>query len=69
MKLKNKLKLSFVIIAIIPIAMIFMFLYFISMFQIATMEKQYDIEINEITNLVDQTKLYNILTKSEVKGL
>ena len=69
MKLKNKLKLSFVIIAIIPIVMIFTFLYFISMFQLRTMERQYDIKINGITNLLDQTKLYNILTNAEVNEI
>ena len=69
MKLRNKLKLSFVIITVIPICMILLSLFFIGMVRINTMEKQYNIEIDEFTNLVDQTKLYNILTKSEVSEI
>lgn len=63
MKFNTKIKISFVIITIIPITLIMALFACIFSAQIRNVEKKYGVENVGIDGLVNQTKIYNKLTQ------
>jgi signal transduction histidine kinase len=62
MKLKSKIKISFALLTVVPILIIFFMGLFISSLQIRSIESKYEIDNVGIDSLINPTKLYGKVT-------
>lgn len=63
MKLKSKIKLSFLVITVIPILFMTFVIIGISSFQIKSIEDTYNVDNVELENLINPTRLYSKFTQ------
>lgn len=69
MKLKSKIKLSFVVITIIPILFMIGVIFCISSFQIRSIENKYNIDNVEFESLINPTRLYSKFTQDVYENI
>lgn len=63
MKFKSKIKISFIVVTIIPIVMMSCLLTYIGNMQLRNMEEKYGVKNIGIESLANQTRIYNKLTQ------
>lgn len=66
MKLRNKIKLSFVIITILPVVLTIVAITIISNIQMKSLESQYGVNVNGYSTMLNPSKLYSTITKEEI---
>lgn len=64
MSLASKIKMSFVIIIIFPVAMILMFMFALGKHKVGEIENSYDINIEDFREVFDSTSLLDSITES-----
>lgn len=64
MSLANKIKISFMVIIILPIGLIMMSVISIGRYHIDVIEETYDIKIEDTSNIFDETKILDVMTES-----
>lgn len=69
MKFKSKIKISFIVVTIIPIVMMSCLLAYIGNMQIRNMEEKYGVKNLGIESLANQVKIYNKLTQEVYDSL
>lgn len=63
MSLNSKIKISFVIIIIFPLIMIFLFGISLGKYQVEAIEERYDISIDSVERIFDRTSMLDLITE------
>lgn len=69
MKLRNKIKLSFLIITMLPILLMLLSITVLGKIQVKSIENHYGIQINGYTSLINPSKLYSAVTDKEIEEI
>lgn len=69
MKLRNKIKLSFVIITVLPIFVAAIALAVVGGIQIRSIEQHYGIEVEGYNSIINPSRLYKMITNEEAKEI
>ncbi len=64
LKLATKLKISFIVIIVVPMTLVFMFLLALGKYRMEAIEDRYNVKVKDYLNILNTTRMLDIVTES-----